>query len=176
MTSVMKLSEVVDVVIGVDTHVATHAAAAVDARTGGVLAQITVNADAEGYAELVDFADRVGEESGALRAWAIEVGLPVGVSFFTFESMSYVIDVYRKELEPHESYLEYLTFVAFFPHLVAGPIVRPRDLLPQLAGAPRFDHAGQELLGHFGSGKKRGRYQCEGRDLRRIVRGEARRH
>ena len=70
--------------------------------------------------------------------WSLEVALPVGVSFFTFESMSYVIDVYRKELEPHESYLEYLSFVAFFPHLVAGPIVRPRDLLPQLASAPRF--------------------------------------
>jgi alginate O-acetyltransferase complex protein AlgI len=70
--------------------------------------------------------------------WTLEVGLPVGVSFFTFESMSYVIDVYRRELEPHESYLEYLSFVAFFPHLVAGPIIRPRDLLPQLASAPRF--------------------------------------
>lgn len=75
----------------------------------------------------------------AVPAWSLEVGLPVGVSFFTFESMSYVIDVYRKDLEPHESYLEYLGFVAFFPHLVAGPIVRPRDLLPQLATAPRFD-------------------------------------
>lgn len=69
----------------------------------------------------------------------LEIALPVGVSFFTFESMSYVIDVYRRELEPHESYLEYLSFVAFFPHLVAGPIVRPKDLLPQLATAPRFD-------------------------------------
>jgi alginate O-acetyltransferase complex protein AlgI len=66
----------------------------------------------------------------------LEIALPVGISFFTFESMSYVIDVYRRELPPHESYLEYLTFVAFFPHLVAGPIVRPRDLLPQLAARP----------------------------------------
>jgi alginate O-acetyltransferase complex protein AlgI len=72
---------------------------------------------------------------------ALEIALPVGVSFFTFESMSYVIDVYRKEFEPHESYLEYLTFVAFFPHLVAGPIVRPRDLLPQLAKRPVWDPA-----------------------------------
>ena len=70
---------------------------------------------------------------------ALAVTLPVGISFFTFESMSYVIDVYRGDIEPHESYLEYLTFVAFFPHLVAGPIVRPRDLLPQLARAPRWD-------------------------------------
>src|SRR5690606_25617573 len=71
-------------------------------------------------------------------AWSLDVALPVGVSFFTFESMSYVIDVYRNELEPHESYLEYLSFVAFCPHLVARPIVHPKDLLPQLASAPRF--------------------------------------
>ncbi len=68
----------------------------------------------------------------------LEIALPVGISFFTFESMSYVIDVYRRELPPHRSYLEYLSFVAFFPHLVAGPIVRPRDLLPQLGGPPRW--------------------------------------
>lgn len=68
---------------------------------------------------------------------ALRIALPVGISFFTFESMSYVIDVYRRQIKPHESYLEYLGFVAFFPHLVAGPIVRPRDLLPQLAGPAR---------------------------------------
>lgn len=62
------LSEIVDVVIGVDTHVATHAAAAVNARTGGVLGEITVEATPEGYERLVEFADR---HSG-LRAWAIE--------------------------------------------------------------------------------------------------------
>ena len=69
----------------------------------------------------------------------LRLALPVGISFFTFESMSYVIDVYRRQLKPHESYLEYLGFVAFFPHLVAGPIIRPRDLLPQLAAPARFD-------------------------------------
>jgi D-alanyl-lipoteichoic acid acyltransferase DltB (MBOAT superfamily) len=73
--------------------------------------------------------------------WALSIALPVGISFFTFESMSYVIDVYRRDIEPHESYLEYLTFVAFFPHLVAGPIVRPRDLLPQLRRPARFTNA-----------------------------------
>lgn len=70
---------------------------------------------------------------------ALHVVLPIGISFFTFESMSYVIDVYRHDIEPHPSYLEYLTFVAFFPHLVAGPIVRPRDLLPQLAAPARWN-------------------------------------
>jgi D-alanyl-lipoteichoic acid acyltransferase DltB (MBOAT superfamily) len=78
---------------------------------------------------------------------ALEVALPIGISFFTFESMSYVMDVYRGDIEPHPSYLEYLTFVALFPHLVAGPIVRPRDLLPQLARKARFDPAeGSEAL------------------------------
>jgi len=79
--------------------------------------------------------------------FALEVALPVGISFFTFESMSYVIDVYRGDIKPHRSYLEYLTFVAFFPHLVAGPIVRPRDLLPQLANPARFQpELGSEAL------------------------------
>ena len=78
---------------------------------------------------------------------ALQIALPVGISFFTFESMSYVIDIYRKELTPHKNYFEYLTFVAFFPHLVAGPIVRPRDLLPQLSERGRFSaEAGSEGL------------------------------
>jgi transposase len=62
------LADVVDVVIGVDTHVDTHSAAVVDARTGGVLEQITVEATADGYEQLVEFAD----EHATLRAWAIE--------------------------------------------------------------------------------------------------------
>src|SRR4051794_18662313 len=68
MTSLTDLREVVDVVIGVDTHVHTHSAAVVDAATGGVLDEITVEATAEGYAELVEFANN----HATLRAWAIE--------------------------------------------------------------------------------------------------------
>jgi len=68
MTSVTDLREVVDVVIGVDTHVHTHSAAVVDARTGGVLDEITVEATADGYARLMEFAN----QHPALRAWAIE--------------------------------------------------------------------------------------------------------
>jgi len=62
--------------------------------------------------------------------------LPFGISFFTFETMSYTIDVYRREIPPCERYLDYLLFVSFFPHLVAGPIVRPKTMLPQLAAEP----------------------------------------
>jgi D-alanyl-lipoteichoic acid acyltransferase DltB (MBOAT superfamily) len=65
--------------------------------------------------------------------------LPFGISFFTFETMSYTIDVYRREIEPCERYLDYLLFVCFFPHLVAGPIVRPRSMLPQFLVEPKYD-------------------------------------
>ncbi len=58
--------------------------------------------------------------------------LPVGISFFVFQSMSYTIDVYRRELKPLTSWLDYLFYLSFFPQLVAGPIVRARDFIPQI--------------------------------------------
>jgi alginate O-acetyltransferase complex protein AlgI len=73
----------------------------------------------------------------------LRIVLPFGISFFTFETMSYTIDVYRREIEPAKRYLDYLLFVAFFPHLVAGPIVRPRSMLPQFARPPAFDESQQ---------------------------------
>ncbi|HEY9641328.1 MAG TPA: MBOAT family O-acyltransferase, partial [Coleofasciculaceae cyanobacterium] len=57
--------------------------------------------------------------------------LPVGISFYTFQTMSYTIDVYRKELEPANRFSDFALSVCFFPHLVAGPIVRAADLMPQ---------------------------------------------
>ena len=66
----------------------------------------------------------------------LEIVLPAGISFFTFQSMSYTIDVYRRELEPRKSFLDFATFIAFFPQLVAGPIVRAKTFLPQF-DAPR---------------------------------------
>ncbi|MBN8808835.1 MAG: MBOAT family protein [Sphingomonas sp.] len=58
--------------------------------------------------------------------------LPVGISFYTFQSMSYAIDIYKRELKPAERFLDFALFVAFFPQLVAGPIERARHLLPQI--------------------------------------------
>ena len=58
--------------------------------------------------------------------------LPVGISFFTFQSMSYTIDVYRKNIVPLTRLLDYAFYVSFFPQLVAGPIVRARDFIPQI--------------------------------------------
>jgi alginate O-acetyltransferase complex protein AlgI len=62
----------------------------------------------------------------------LHIILPVGVSFFTFQSLSYTIDVYRREIPPAKSLQDYLLFASFFPQLVAGPIVRSRYFLPQL--------------------------------------------
>lgn len=58
--------------------------------------------------------------------------LPVGISFYTFQSMSYIIDIYRKELEPTKNFFDYMFFVSFFPQLVAGPIVRASEFIPQI--------------------------------------------
>jgi len=61
-----------------------------------------------------------------------DVILPVGISFYTFQSISYIIEIYRKEITPAKNYVDYLFFVSFFPQLVAGPIVRAKDFLPQI--------------------------------------------
>ena len=63
----------------------------------------------------------------------LKIILPLGISFYTFEAMSYVIDVYRRKMEPTKNYVNYALFVTFFPHLIAGPIMRAKDLLPQIA-------------------------------------------
>jgi alginate O-acetyltransferase complex protein AlgI len=88
---------------------------------------------------------------------ALHVVLPVGISFYTFQSLSYTIDVYRGTLAPTRSLLDYASFVAAFPQLVAGPIERASHLLPQIAkigtGVLRADHTGWFLIG-LGAFKK----------------------
>ena len=63
---------------------------------------------------------------------AKDIFLPVGISFFTFQSMSYTIDIYRGEIKPLHNLLDYAFYVSFFPQLVAGPIVRAKDFIPQI--------------------------------------------
>ncbi len=69
----------------------------------------------------------------------LKIILPVGISFYTFQSMSYTIDVYRKHIPAEKSLLKFSTFVAFWPQLVAGPIVRAADFLPQFHKDHAFD-------------------------------------
>lgn len=70
--------------------------------------------------------------------------LPIGISFYTFQTISYTVDIYRGELKPCKSFTEFALFVSFFPQLVAGPIVRAKEFLPQL----------REKIQDFGAGNK----------------------
>lgn len=72
----------------------------------------------------------------AYHAPHFDIILPVGISFYTFATMSYTLDIYLRRAKPATSFLDYALFVTFFPHLVAGPIMRPTELVPQFA-APR---------------------------------------
>ena len=71
--------------------------------------------------------------------------LPVGISFYTFEAVSYTFDVYRRRIRAERDPAHFLLFITFFPHLVAGPIVRARDFLPQVRRPKRWDWARAEL-------------------------------
>ena len=80
---------------------------------------------------------RLFERAGwAFDPFTANVVLPIGISFYTFMTISYVIDVYRREIEPEPDFINFALFVGYFPHLVAGPILRASLLLPQI-GRPR---------------------------------------
>lgn len=68
----------------------------------------------------------------------LPIFLPVGISFFTFQTISYVVDLYRGEVKPLKRWVDYLFYVSFFPQLVAGPIVRAKDFIPQIHRYPRL--------------------------------------
>ncbi len=76
---------------------------------------------------------------GAQVDLTLDLILPVGISFYTFQTLSYSIDVYRGSIEAERNFFYYALFVSFFPQLVAGPIERPENLLPQLKAPHRFD-------------------------------------
>lgn len=76
----------------------------------------------------------------AMEASTLNIILPVGISFYTFQTLSYTIDVYRKEMEPTKNFIDFAAFVTFFPQLVAGPIERASHLLPQFYKNRTFDY------------------------------------
>jgi D-alanyl-lipoteichoic acid acyltransferase DltB (MBOAT superfamily) len=88
-------------------------------------------------ASLVQLLDLVGWKADFV---TLNVILPVGISFYTFQSMSYTIDVYRKKLPACKSIVDYSAYISFFPQLVAGPIERATNLLPQFASTRQFDY------------------------------------
>ncbi|CAM4316891.1 MBOAT family O-acyltransferase [Gillisia limnaea] len=76
----------------------------------------------------------------AINANSLNIILPVGISFYTFQTLSYTIDVYKKRLEPTKDFISFAAFVSFFPQLVAGPIERATNLLPQMLSKRQFEY------------------------------------
>ena len=108
-----------------------------------MIANIIVNLGILGIYKYYDFfarefAQLFGIESDFLLLHLI---LPVGISFYTFQALSYSIDVYRKQLEPTHDIVAFTAFLSFFPQLVAGPIERATNLLPQFQKKRTFDYA-----------------------------------
>ncbi len=81
----------------------------------------------------------LGGAGWRIEPWTLQVVLPLGISFYTFQSMGYIIDVYRRLVSPVRNPLDYLAYVAFFPQLMAGPIERAGNLLPQFLSPRSFD-------------------------------------
>jgi alginate O-acetyltransferase complex protein AlgI len=93
-------------------------------------------------ASLEDLLHSLGAEASLP---VLRVILPVGISFYTFEAINYTVDVYRGRAAAERNLARFLVFILFFPHLVAGPIVRARDFLPQVARPKRWDWARAQL-------------------------------
>ncbi|WP_290540569.1 MBOAT family protein [Alistipes sp.] len=102
-----------------------------------VVLSIAVNLGMLGYFKYTNFLIDISNQlfgPGFLQFR--NIFLPVGISFFVFQSMSYTIDIYRGQLKPLSNWLDYLFYLSFFPQLVAGPIVRARDFIPQIRQNP----------------------------------------
>jgi len=86
-----------------------------------------------------NFAALMGTLGVAYVPPELDIVLPVGISFYTFATLSYTLDVYLRRAVPAKNFLDYALFVTFFPHLVAGPIMRPTELVPQFESPRRAD-------------------------------------
>jgi len=93
-------------------------------------------------------AEAMGSIGYKVDALTLDIILPVGISFYTFQTMSYTIDIYRGKLKPTKDIVSFFAFVSFFPQLVAGPIERATNLLPQFYKKRKFDFAFQ-IYGDF---------------------------
>jgi D-alanyl-lipoteichoic acid acyltransferase DltB (MBOAT superfamily) len=115
-------------------------------RTAWLWLSIVTNFGLLGFYKYFDFFIENVATAGAAIGWniphvALRLALPAGISFYTFQSMSYTIDVYRGHVPARARFIDIAAFVSFFPHLVAGPIMRATNLLPQVERPRSFDAA-----------------------------------
>lgn len=141
--SIIMTSTIVDYISGIRIHHTTSSRG----RSLWLLLSVVVNLGLLGFFKYYGFflsslepmLQAVGMSTHSLH---LHIVLPVGISFYTFQTMSYTIDIYRRQLEPTREFLDFALFVAFFPQLVAGPIERARNLLPQILASRSADSDG----------------------------------
>ncbi len=97
-----------------------------------VLLSLVIDLGMLGYFKYTNFFGELWANFNGVKWDTLDIFLPVGISFFTFQSLSYIIDIYRRKIEPVDNLLDYAFYVSFFPQLVAGPIVRASDFIPQI--------------------------------------------
>ena len=111
--------------------VAIHRAVATGQRRALVTMAVAFDLGVLGFFKYYDFFTQSLEDSFGISSPALDIVLPVGVSFFTFQAISYVVDIYRRDAVP-APLLDFAVYLSFFPQLVAGPIVRATEFLPEL--------------------------------------------
>jgi alginate O-acetyltransferase complex protein AlgI len=89
---------------------------------------------------VTSFAESLAYLGFHVEVWTLQIILPVGISFYTFHGLSYVIDIYNEKITPERNFIDYAVFVSFFPLLVAGPIERATHLLPQIQRSRKFNY------------------------------------
>ncbi|MBK8677756.1 MAG: MBOAT family protein [Sphingobacteriales bacterium] len=134
------VSTVVDFYLARAIHAAQHKVV----RKFWLVVSLVANLGLLGYFKYTNFFGEIWSNLSGGNFMPLDIFLPVGISFFTFQSLSYTIDVYRGELKPINSLLNYGFYISFFPQLVAGPIVRARDFIPQITQVP---HVTQAMMG-----------------------------
>jgi D-alanyl-lipoteichoic acid acyltransferase DltB (MBOAT superfamily) len=136
------ISSLADFVLGLRMH----AESSEGRRKTLLIASLVVNLGILGFFKYFNFfvdsaADLLALAGFQPNVTTLRIILPVGISFYTFQTLSYTLDIYRRQIEPTRDPFAFFAFVSFFPQLVAGPIERARDLLPQFLKPRTFDEA-----------------------------------
>ena len=132
-TSLLALSTIVDFVIGSRIFIIKNRGKRKKLLVTSLIVNLGILSIFKYFGFFVDSFSSITQLFGSnLDYLHLNIILPVGISFYTFQTMSYTIDIYRRKMEPTNSIIDFAVFVAFFPQLVAGPIERARNLLPQI--------------------------------------------
>ncbi|WP_047414398.1 MBOAT family protein [Cellulophaga sp. Hel_I_12] len=140
--SLIALSTLVDFFIGIKIHETEH----IKKRKWWLWFSMSFNLGLLGFFKYFNFfidswVDAFNTFGYKMDYYSLQIILPVGISFYTFQTMSYSLDISKRNLEPTKDFVAFATFVSFFPQLVAGPIERASNLLPQFFSKRKFNYA-----------------------------------